>query len=168
MLKRIKNLQLHLMLIYILTGIVVSVIIYMLITTGLTTRKFDLNFLEHTSAIIVGCILGCFAGGWVFVLMLATDKKMEQRQQITWENVNTKGNIFLYRMYLIGFTVGGFSYAVAKPLLNIIESENGSYSSLYSYENITNYIGSAIAFGIFSLFFTYGSLKRLKKIYQVN
>jgi hypothetical protein len=161
MLKRLREPGILIMMKYIVIGLFISVIIYQLITIGLINRSFDRNSLMDALAVLVGSYMGFIVGGLVFLAMWNPTDKGDQTLRTL---IEKRGMQFLFTRNMFSFALGGFVYMFISTLFNTFDNNDGVHQSLFSSDNIIRYVAAVVAFIIFSIFWTQGTIKRLEQI----
>jgi hypothetical protein len=160
MLKRLREPGIMVMTKYIATGALISIIVYQLITIGLINKSFDRSSLMDALAVLIGGFAGFIVGGLVFLAMWKPNEKNDAILRTAFEK---RGIQFLFTRNMFSFALGGFVYMLIGTLFDTFDNEAVVHQNLFSSDNIIRYAAAVIAFSIFSLFWTQGTIKRLQK-----
>lgn len=142
---------------YLAIGIVLASEAYSFIVELLSSRAFNIRYLysSHSIKLIVAFLVGGFAAVIVLYQLKFNFSKR------TLKMFETKGFWYSFLSNILGFSIGGLIAKLIKNVFDILD-KSLVFSYLYQYYKVYEYIAIVCAATVFALFYTLGSVKRLK------
>lgn len=163
--KKIKNSEYKILLPYFIIGLILAVIIYQFITMSLQTHKLLFSSIteKKTLSLIFSSVIGGFVG--LLTALIISNKDREARDNKLWGYIKNKKKSLIIYTNILAFSLGGFVFLIIENIFEL-DSYNNFFQNLFSYKNIISYTGIIISAAVFAIIFTFGIIKRLKKLYS--